>query len=67
MLGPSNLLHTSGRLWVTVIALFVSGASSAHFVVPVYSEITDPGRYELNIDDGIMSDIASGLSNSAYF
>lgn len=67
MLGPSNILHTTSKLWITLIALFVSGASSAHFVVPVYSEIIDPGKYELNIDDATMNDIASGLSNTSYF
>lgn len=67
MIGPSNLLGTNARLWVTLIALFISGGSSAHFVVPVYSEIIDPGKYELNIDDTTMNDIAAGLSNTSYF
>jgi hypothetical protein len=52
---------------VTLIALFLSGSSSAHFVVPVYSEIVDPGKFELGIDDSTMNDIAAGLSNTSYF
>jgi len=67
MLGPSSLLGTSPHFLITCVGLFFSGASSAHFVVPVYSEIIEPGRYELGIDENTINDLASGLSTTAYF
>lgn len=67
MMGPSNMLGTHARLWVTWIGLFLGGATSAHFVVPIYSEIIEPGIYELGIDDWAINDIASGLSSTTYF
>lgn len=67
LLGPSNILGTSARLWVTCIALFFSGATSAHFVIPVYSEIIDPGKHELGIDESTMNNLASGLSFTVYY
>lgn len=66
LLGPSNLLGTSARLWVTCIGLFFSGACSAHFVVPVYSELIEPGKHELGIDDNTINDLAAGLSYTVY-
>jgi len=35
--------------------------------VPVYSEIVGPGKHELGIDEDIITDLASGLSNTVYF
>lgn len=67
MLGPSNLLKTSPHFVLTCIGLFFWGFTSAHFVVPAYTEIIDPGRHELGIDEGTINDLASGLSTTMYF
>lgn len=66
-LGASNILNTDAILWVTIIALFVSGISSGHFTVFIYSEIIEPGMYELGIEDHVINGIASGLSRTCYF
>jgi MFS family permease len=63
-LGPSKILGTSPHLWVTCFGLFFSGASSAHFVVPVYSEILEAGKHEMGIDEQTINDLASGLSTT---
>jgi len=65
-LGPSKILGTSPHLLVTCFALFFSGATSAHFVVPIYSEIIEPGKNELGIDEDVINDLASGLSTTVY-
>lgn len=65
--GPSNLLSTHLNLYFTLMGLFASGVCSAHFLVPVFSEILDAGENELGIDEGSINDFASGLSTSSYF
>jgi DHA1 family solute carrier family 18 vesicular amine transporter 1/2 len=67
LLGPSNILHTDAVLGVTLVALIVSGMSSGHFTVFIYSEIVEPAVHELNIDDNIVNGLASGLSRTMFF
>ena len=66
-LGPSNLIRTNPQLLVTCVSLFLSGGASAHFVVPVYSELIEPGKYELGIQDSVINDLAAGISNTSYY
>lgn len=45
----------------------MSGASSAFFTVPVYSEIVDPSYYELGVDENVINDLAASLSTISYY
>ena len=66
-MGPSERLNLPNRLWLTAIGLFLAGLSSPFVSIPSYPEMEQSLlANDKDYDPDKLSDILSGLFNSAY-